>query len=63
MLGAAPRVAAALDGYATAEPGGVAAWLRCWADAVVAGAAEGRAIADAVLSGRPPGAEPAPDQV
>ncbi|WP_149203655.1 Fic family protein [Actinotalea subterranea] len=39
-------------GYATGRPERVAAWLRYCAHAVVAGAEEGRAVADAVLAGR-----------
>ena len=39
-------------GFATGTPEGVGAWLRWCAESVTAGAAEGRAIADAVLSGR-----------
>lgn len=42
----------ALAAYATGRPDGVALWLRHSADAVVAGAAEATAIADAVLAGR-----------
>jgi len=52
LLAAGPQASAALAGYAGGEPAGVAAWLRCWAGAVVAGAAEGQSVADAVLSGR-----------
>jgi len=52
LLAAGPQASAALAGYAGGKPAGVAAWLRCWAGAVVAGAAEGRSVADAVLAGR-----------
>lgn len=38
--------------FATGTPDGVAAWVGACADAVVAGAAEGRRVADAVLAGR-----------
>lgn len=38
--------------FATGTPEGVAAWIGACADAVVAGAAEGRRVADAVLAGR-----------
>jgi hypothetical protein len=43
---------AAAAGFATGTPEGVAAWVAAHADAVVAGAAEGRAVADAVLARR-----------
>lgn len=46
-----PYVAGAAR-FATGTPDGVAAWVAAYADAVVAGAAEGRAVADAVLAGR-----------
>jgi len=42
----------ALAGYASGTPAGVAHWLRFQADAVVAGAAEGAAVATAVRAGR-----------
>lgn len=42
----------ALAAYATGRPDGVGLWLRHYAEAIVAGAAEGAAIADAVLAGR-----------
>lgn len=42
----------ALAGYASGTPAGVAHWLRYQADAVVAGAAEGAAVATAVRAGR-----------
>jgi Fic family protein len=42
----------ALAGYAGGSVDGVAGWLRFCADAVTAGAAEGTAVADAVLAGR-----------
>ncbi|MCG7286235.1 Fic family protein [Cellulomonas sp. ACRRI] len=38
--------------FATGTPEGVAAWVGACADAVVAGAAEARRVADAVLAGR-----------
>jgi hypothetical protein len=44
--------AAALAAYRTGGATGVAAWVRHCAEAVVAGAAEGAAVADAVLAGR-----------
>jgi hypothetical protein len=44
--------ATALLGYAGGTAEGVAGWLRYCADAVTAGAAEGVAVADAVLAGR-----------
>jgi Fic family protein len=47
-----PAYGRALAGYATGSPDGVAGWLRFCADAVTAGAAHGRAVADAVLAGR-----------
>jgi hypothetical protein len=46
-----PYLAAAAR-FATGTPEGVAAWVVTCADAVVAGAGEGRAVADAVLAGR-----------
>jgi hypothetical protein len=46
-----PYLAAAAR-FATGTPEGVAAWVTTCADAVVAGAAEGRVVADAVLAGR-----------
>jgi hypothetical protein len=46
-----PYLAAAAR-FATGTPDGVATWVSAVADAVVAGAAEGRAVADAVLAGR-----------
>ena len=49
-----PAVAEALRGYTSGEPEGVAAWLRCWTAAMVAGAGHGTAVADAVLAGRLP---------
>ena len=50
-----PAYSSALSGYAAGSPDGVAQWLRFCADAVTAGAAEGEAVAEAVLSGRLPG--------
>jgi hypothetical protein len=52
---AGPAATAALAGYASGRPEDVAAWLVCWSRAMVAGAAEGAAVADAVLAGRLPG--------
>ncbi|MEN1975569.1 Fic family protein [Cellulomonas olei] len=49
--GLQPYLAAAAR-FATGTPDGVAAWLVGCADAVVRGADEGRAVADAVLAGR-----------
>ncbi len=46
--------ARALAGYASGSLEGVGEWLRFCAGAVVAGAAEGTVIADAVLAGRTP---------
>lgn len=42
----------ALAAYATGRPDGVALWLRHYAEAIVAGAAEATNIADSVLAGR-----------
>ncbi|KGM09171.1 hypothetical protein N869_07645, partial [Cellulomonas bogoriensis 69B4 = DSM 16987] len=56
--------ASAAAGFATGEPARVAAWVRGCADAVVLGAQQGRAVADAVLAGRLTGTAPdgtAPD--
>jgi hypothetical protein len=50
-----PAYSSALAGYAAGSTDGLAAWLRFCADAVTAGAAEGQAVADAVLAGRLPG--------
>jgi len=47
-----PAYADALAGYVQGTSDGVAGWLRFCADAVTAGAAEGVAVADAVLVGR-----------
>ncbi|RMI02045.1 Fic family protein, partial [Cellulomonas triticagri] len=46
-----PYLAAAAR-FATGTPEGVAGWVSAVADAVVAGAGEGRVVADAVLAGR-----------
>jgi hypothetical protein len=51
-LDAGPGYGRALIGYATGRPEGVAAWLQHCADAVTAGAGEGRSVCDAVLAGR-----------
>ena len=48
----APAYLGALTAYATGGSPGVALWLRQCADAVVAGAAEGEAICEAVRAGR-----------
>ncbi len=45
---------AALEGYATGTPDGLAGWLRFTARSVVTGAEEGATLADAVLAGRLP---------
>jgi hypothetical protein len=42
----------ALAAYGSGSPPGVALWIRHCAEAIVAGADEGRRIADAVLAGR-----------
>jgi Fic family protein len=47
-----PAYASALTGYAGGTPEGVAGWLVHCGDAVRLGAAEGAAVADAVLAGR-----------
>ncbi len=47
-----PAYATAVTSYATGTPEGVAAWLVHCADAVLIGAQEGQAVADAVLAGR-----------
>jgi hypothetical protein len=54
LLAEPARYAAALHGYAAGTADGVAGWLRFTASTVVAGAAEGTVIADAVLAGRTP---------
>jgi hypothetical protein len=51
--------AAAARAYASGTPSGMAEWIRCCARAVVAGAQEGEAVADAVLAGRLPAGGPA----
>ncbi len=51
-LDAGPGYIHALAGYASGRPDGVAHWLIHCADAVVAGAAEGGRIGDAVRAGR-----------
>lgn len=43
---------AALAGYATGSPDGVQAWVVWWGEAVVAGAQQGRRVADEVMAGR-----------
>ncbi|GAB3594513.1 hypothetical protein GCM10027446_18580 [Angustibacter peucedani] len=47
-----PAYVAALQGYVTGTPEGVGGWLRYCAGVVERGAAEGVAVADAVLAGR-----------
>ena len=42
----------ALAGYAAGGAGGVETWVVWWGQAVVAGAAHGRQVADEVLAGR-----------
>jgi len=54
LLAAGPRYPLALAAYAGGTPAGVAQWLVTFAQAVVDGAGEGRAVADAVLAGRLP---------
>ena len=51
-LGSVNGYLGAAAGFATGTPGGVATWLVTCAEAVRAGADEGRAIADKVLAGR-----------
>ncbi len=53
-LSAGPGYPAALEAYATGGADGVGAWLVAAAEALVAGAAEGTAVCDAVLAGRLP---------
>jgi len=52
LLAMGPRYPVTLAGYAGGGADGVAAWLRLFAEAVVDGAAAGRAVCDAVLAGR-----------
>lgn len=54
LLALGPRYPLALGAYAAGGAAGVGAWLLLFAQAVVDGAAEGRAVADAVLAGRLP---------
>ena len=54
LLALGPRYPLALGAYATGGADHVGAWLLMFAQSVVDGAAEGRAIADAVLAGRLP---------
>jgi hypothetical protein len=49
-----PAATQALRAYASGDPDDLAAWLRCWTAAMVAGAGYGTAVADAVLAGRLP---------
>lgn len=52
LLAAGPNYPLTLAAYATGGPDGVRSWLTFFARAVVDGAAEGRAVCDAVLAGR-----------
>lgn len=54
LLRSGPAYSAGLARYAQGTPDGVAGWLISFAEAVVAGAAEGSAVCDAVLAGRLP---------
>ena len=54
LLAAGPRYPLALGAYAAGGSEGVVGWLLFFAQAVVDGAAEGRAVCDAVLAGRLP---------
>jgi Fic family protein len=54
LLAAGPRYPLALAAYAGGTADGVAQWVRTFAQAVVDGAGEGRAVCDAVLAGRLP---------
>ena len=66
-LASGPTYQAALAGYASGDPDGLALWLRTAAKAIVDGAAEGARVCDAVVAGRfEPGtprasARPAPE--
>jgi Fic family protein len=52
LLAAGPRYPLTLARYATGGADGVTAWLLMFAEAVVDGAGEGRAVCDAVVAGR-----------
>jgi urease gamma subunit len=52
VLAAGPRYPLALARYGQGAADGVREWLVLFAGAVVDGAREGRAVADAVLAGR-----------
>lgn len=52
LLAAGPNYPLTLAGYAAGRADGVRSWLTLFARAVVDGAAEGRAVCDAVLAGR-----------
>lgn len=54
LLADAQGYAAAARAYASGTPSGVAEWIRSCGRAMVAGAGEGAAVADAVLGGRLP---------
>lgn len=54
LLALGPAYPLALGAYATGTADGVAQWLLRFAGAVVEGAAQGRAVCDAVLAGRLP---------
>ncbi|WP_336921410.1 hypothetical protein [Aquipuribacter sp. SD81] len=49
---------AALAGYRSGDPDAVAAWVRWWGDAVVAGAVEAGRVAEEVMAGRLVGTGP-----
>jgi hypothetical protein len=53
LLDAGAGYPEALSGYATGHPTGVVNWVRVFAEAVQAGALEGRAVCEAVLAGQP----------
>jgi len=63
-LASGPSYPAALAGYASGRPTGIALWLKTAAKAIVDGAGEGSAVCDAVVAGRfapgpvPPQGEP-----
>jgi hypothetical protein len=54
LLGIGPAYPLGLARYAGATPDGVGHWIRLFAQAVVDGAVEGRAVCDAVVAGRLP---------
>jgi len=51
-LASGPTYQAALAGYASGDPDGLALWLRTSAKAIVEGAGEGAKVCDAVVAGR-----------